>query len=107
MAIQINAKSYSKEVEQSDVPVLVDFYADWCMPCRMMAPVFDKLGQEYKGSIKFVKVNVDEEADLAGKFGVMGIPTLVLTNKGKEISRVVGFAPESALKQKINEALEQ
>ncbi|MDP3881916.1 MAG: thioredoxin [Nanoarchaeota archaeon] len=103
--MQITSKEYGKEVEKSDIPVVIDFYADWCMPCRMMAPIFDKLSTQYKGRVKFVKVDVDSDPSLAGKFEVMGIPTLVLIDKGKERGRIVGFATENVLKEKINEVI--
>jgi len=103
--MQITSKEYDKEVNQSKIPVVLDFYADWCMPCKMMAPVFEKLSAQYEGKVKFLKVDVDSNPDLAGKFRVMGIPTLSIVHHGKEIERIVGFVPENTLKQKINESL--
>lgn len=102
MVQHINLSDFEKEVVGSKIPVIIDFYADWCMPCKMMAPVFEKLSQEYKGKLKFVKVNVDENQDLSSNFEVQGIPALIITKKGKEIDRIVGFAPEQAIKEKID-----
>jgi thioredoxin 1 len=105
--IHVGKDSFDKEVRQSKVPVLTDFWADWCMPCKMMGPVFEELSNEYDGKIKFVKVNTDEEGPLATEYDISGIPCLVLMDKGKEIDRIVGFAPKPALKQKIDAVLKK
>ena len=87
------SQNWKKEVEQSNVPVMVDFWASWCGPCRMVSPVIDALGRKHEGKIKIVKVNVDENQDLATKYGIMSIPTIMLFNNGKLIDQAIGAAP--------------
>ena len=103
----LNSENFEEEVEKSDIPVITDFWATWCAPCLMMGPAFEELSEEYKGKLKFTKLNTDEEPMLASKFGIQGIPTLIITNKGKEVGRVVGFAPKEILKEKIDAILEK
>jgi thioredoxin len=98
----LTQKNYKEDIEKSKIPVIVDFYADWCGPCRMMAPVFEELSDDYTGKIRFLKLDTEKETDLAQSFEVRGIPTLLVFNKGKEIDRIVGFAPKPILKQKID-----
>ena len=100
--VHLNNENFVKEVEQSNIPVLIDFWAPWCGPCQMMGPVFEELSNDYAGKVKFAKLNTDEYPELAQKFGIMGIPTLIMTKDGQEIDRVVGFAPKEVLKQKID-----
>ena len=85
--------------------VLVDFYADWCGPCKMVAPVLEELPMEYERQINFVKVNVDQEGDLAGEYGVMSIPNLVLMKDGQVVKQVVGYQPKPAIKALIDTVL--
>ncbi len=103
--IQLNEENFEKEVLNSEIPVIIDFFADWCMPCKMMAPVFENLSEQYKGKLKFAKVNTDEHHGIAAEFGIQGIPALVIMSKNKEIGRIVGFASESVLKNKIDQIL--
>lgn len=102
MAIEINEDDYEKVIEKSKIPVIIDFFADWCMPCQMLKPVFEKVSKNYEGKLKFVKINTEIAPGLAQRFGVQGIPCLVLVEEGKEIGRIVGYVNESALKQKID-----
>ena len=98
----ITPENFNKEVKQSDIPVIIDFYADWCGPCKMMGPVFEKLSGSYTGKMKFAKVDTEAHQELAQEFGITGIPCLVVTKKGEEVGRIVGFRPEPALKAEID-----
>jgi len=99
--IKIESANFDEKVVKSDLPVLIDFWAAWCGPCKLMAPVFEELSTQYEGKIRFGKLNVDENQDIAAKYGVMSIPTLILFDKGMEVDRIVGFAPRPVLKAKI------
>ncbi|NQU98821.1 thioredoxin [Candidatus Woesearchaeota archaeon] len=88
------------DAETKEGKVIIDFWAEWCGPCRMLGPVFEALGEEMK-DYKFTKVNVDENQELAGKYGVRGIPTMIFLRDGEEVDRVVGALPKEALKAKI------
>ena len=91
MVHKFDESNFEAEVLQSDLPVFVDFYADWCGPCKMMSPVIDKLAEEYNGRIKVGKVNVDEEQELAINFNVMSIPMLAVFRDGKMVNQTVGL----------------
>lgn len=103
--LNIDKNNFEKEVKKSDLPVIMDFWAPWCGPCKMMGPVFEELSKEYGSKLKFGKVNTDEDQELAGKFGIQGIPCLIIMKKGEEIDRIVGFASKENLKSKIDEIL--
>ena len=103
----ITKNNFQEEIKDSESPVIIDFWAPWCGPCQMMGPVFEELSNDYNGKLKFVKLNTDEESELASQFAIQGIPCLIITKKGKEVDRIVGFASEEILKQKIDEILER
>jgi len=103
--IVINQENFSKEVEQSDLPVLVDFWAPWCGPCQMLSPVIEKIAEKYKGICKVGKVNVDENAEIAVRFGIRSIPTLLLFKNGQIVDRIVGFVPFEIIENLIKKAL--
>jgi thioredoxin 1 len=92
--ITISGDNFEAEVLKSSVPVLIDFWAPWCAPCRMIGPLIDQLADEYSGRIKIGKINVDEENDLAGKHGIVSIPTLVLYKDGAVIRQKTGAVPK-------------
>ena len=97
--------NFEKEVLQSDIPVLVDFWATWCAPCKAIAPVIDAIADEYEGKIKVGKVNVDDNPGTPGTYGVRGIPTIILFKGGKVIDQVVGAVPKAQLEALIKKAL--
>ena len=95
-AININKNNFRNEVLNSEMPVLLDFWAPWCGPCRMVSPIVDEIAAE-RGDIKVGKVNVDEQPELAGQFGVMSIPTLVVMKGGKVVNKTVGARPKAQI----------
>jgi len=98
----LNGDEFQKEVVHSDKPVLVDFYADWCGPCKMIAPTIEQLSKEYAGKVKFVKVNTDDNQELAGGFGIMSIQTVMFFSKGKVEDMIVGAVPAAVFKKKLD-----
>ena len=105
MALEITDATFEDVVLNSDKPVVVDFWAAWCGPCRMVAPVFEELSKEYEGKLKFVKLNTDQNQDISMRYGVMSIPTLGIFHKGQVVDGVVGALPKDTLKSKIDQAL--
>ena len=103
--LEATGENFESEVLKSDLPVLVDFWAEWCGPCRMVAPVVDELAEELEGKLKVVKVNVDQAQDLAGSYQVMSIPTLILFKGGEPVEQIVGAVSKDQLSQKINAKL--
>lgn len=93
--LKITRENFENEVMKSNIPVLIDFWAPWCGPCRMMGPIIEQLAEEYKGKAKVGKVNVDEEGELSQAFGVMSIPTIVLVKDGKIVKQAVGARPKA------------
>jgi len=101
MVAEISSANFDSEVVKSNVPVLVDFWAPWCGPCRMVSPVVEAISKDFEGKLKAVKVNTDENTEIAGQFGITGIPTLIFFKGGKEVDRIVGFLPKERLAEKV------
>jgi thioredoxin 1 len=100
-AVAVTEQSFEAEVVKSSVPVLVDFWAAWCGPCRAIAPTVEELAGEYAGKLKVVKVDVDENPDVSGKYGVQSIPTLLVFKNGEVVERLIGAYPKNMLLQKL------
>jgi thioredoxin 1 len=103
--IHTDDRGFEKAVLQSSVPVLVDFWAPWCGPCRMIAPMLDELSREYEGRLRIVKVNADDNPEVVGRLGIMGIPALVFFKDGREAERVVGARPKAQLAAVVEQVL--
>lgn len=104
-AAEVTDTQFRSEVLESDVPVLVDFWASWCGPCRMVAPIVEELASDYEGRLKVRKLNVDDNQDTAKQFGIMSIPTLILFKNGKPAQRLVGAMPKGELIKQIDQVL--
>ena len=100
--IDITNDTFEKEVLKNNLPVLVDFWATWCGPCRIVGPVLDKLSTEYQTKLKFSKLNVDDNQEIAARYDVRGIPCMIIFSNGKEVDRVIGAFPEDAIRKKID-----
>jgi thioredoxin 1 len=102
---EVSQATFAKDVLGSDQPVLVDFWAPWCGPCKMLAPVVEKIAAEHSGRAKFVKLNTDENPSLAGEYHVSGIPCLILFKGGQAVERIVGFVPEKQITSMLQKHL--
>lgn len=98
---EVNDTSFEKDVLQSEQPVLVDFWAAWCAPCRMIAPIVEAVAEQYRGSAAVVKLNVDDNPSVSQRFGIKGIPTLILFRDGKEAERIVGATSKETLSRLV------
>lgn len=105
MEYQFTENNFEAEVLKSDVPVLVDFYADWCGPCKMMMPVVEKIAETYDGRVKVGKVNSDENNELAAKYGIMSIPSFLIIKNGEVVDTATGAMPMDALAKKLDAVL--
>ncbi len=105
MEVTLTAENFQKEVLEFELPVLVDFWAEWCAPCLMIAPTIEEIAQEYSGRLKVGKLNVDENPTIAAKYNIQSIPTLLIFKEGKVIEQIVGALPKEALKSKIDAIL--
>lgn len=104
MVQELTEHSFSKEIAGTS-PIIIDFWASWCGPCKMIAPIFEELSKEYTGKLRFAKISTEDYPDVAGQQEITGIPCLILFSKGKEVDRIIGAYPKAQLKQKIEQVL--
>jgi thioredoxin 1 len=99
--VTVTAENFETEVLKSSIPVLVDFWAEWCMPCRMLAPTLEEISKAYAGKLKVAKLNVDEVPDIASNYGIVSIPTLIVFHNGQPVAQHVGLAPRQTLESLV------
>ena len=104
--IAVDDSNFDQAVLQAETPVLVDFWAPWCRPCLMVAPILDELAEEYNGKVTITRLDVDQNPRTAAKYSIMAIPTMLIFKEGKPISNIVGFRPKQELKRSLDAALE-
>ncbi len=100
-ALNVTSADFEAQVIKSDVPVLVDFWAEWCGPCRMIAPIVDEIANEYADKLRVVKVDTDRDGEIASAFGVLGLPTLMLFKNGKPVESIIGYKPKGEIVKKL------
>ncbi|MBI76330.1 MAG: thioredoxin [Rhodospirillaceae bacterium] len=103
--VEITDQNFQQEVLNSETPVLVDFWADWCQPCKMIAPVVQQIAEEYDGKVKIGKLDVDSNQQTSQAMGIRGIPALIIFNDGKPVDQIIGVVPKSIIQKKIDEVL--
>ena len=106
MKVELTTENFENEVLQSDVPVLIDFWADWCMPCKMIDPILDEMAEEYDGTLKIGKLDVDQQGEIAARYNVVSIPTLLLFKDGEVAGQQIGAAPRERLEKLVKPHLE-
>ena len=99
--VHVTDDTFEAEVIQSDMPAIVDFWAAWCAPCHMIAPILEEIAEEYDGQLKVAKLDVDQNPQVATQFGIMGIPTMILFKEGEAVERLIGYMPKERLLEKI------
>jgi len=105
LEVEVNGNNFQQEVLESSIPVLVDLWAPWCMPCRMISPIVEELGNDNQGKLKVCKLNTDENQNIAARYGILGIPTLLFFKDGQEVDRIVGVTPKPIIQQKLDSIL--
>ena len=105
MIKDVSDRDFQNVILESDIPVLVDFWAPWCAPCKILSPIIEKISNVYGDNLKFCKVNVDEASETANGYGITGIPTLMIFKDGQKVNQVIGAIPESEIKSMIDEVL--
>jgi thioredoxin 1 len=105
--LNVNDSGFSEKILESDIPVLVDFWASWCGPCQVIAPMIEELAKEYEGKIKVAKINVEENPQTPRQYSVRGIPTLILFKRGSVLDQVVGVVPKEKLRQMCEKGMEE
>jgi len=101
----VTDSDFSEKVLESEIPVLVDFWAEWCMPCRLVEPIIEELAEEYDGVVKFARLDVDSNPQTSVQYGIRSIPSLILFRDGKPVSQIVGAMPKLALKSRLDSSL--
>lgn len=102
---EVNESNFQQKVLESPITVLVDFWAPWCMPCRMLEPIIEKLAEENRGKLKVCRLNTDENQNIAAQYGIQGVPTLIVFKEGQEVGRTVGVMPKQKIQEKLNPIL--
>ena len=103
--IELNADTFEREVIDCELPVLVDCWAPWCQPCLIVAPIVEEVAKEYQGKVKFYKLNVDEAREIAVRYGIMSIPTLLIFKGGKVVEQIIGAVPQERISEKLDNIL--
>jgi len=106
MVVRASDTNFKQEVLDAEEPVLVDFWAEWCMPCRMLGPTVDQIAKAYEGKLKVCKINVDESADTASKYEIMSIPSIMIFKGGQAVEKIVGLVPKEEIESKLKPHLE-